>query len=184
MEPKDRRPNFTVWLMGPTASGKTTLARALKDRLTSVNSPAIHYDGDEVRNFFGDLLGFADQDRLRVVKTITHLAGKASRAGLNVIVSALTANPDARELIRREVPNLVIIYLQCELQECALRDPKGIYQRARSGEINTLIGYNSPYLPPDDYDLSIDTEKNDLEACVEKVLNLLRRSHPCQARNH
>jgi len=150
----------------------------------SVNSPVIHYDGDEVRNFFGDSLGFADRDRLRVVKTIAHLACKASRAGLNVIISALTANPDARQLIRREVPNIIIVYLQCDLPECVSRDPKGIYRRAGRGEIDTLIGYNSPYVAPEDYDLAVNTETDNIEICTEKILNLIQRRYPHQNRGH
>lgn len=164
----------TIWLLGPTASGKTTLARTLQEKLAASGTPVIHYDGDEVRGFFGDSLGFKNQDRLRVVRTIVHLASKAEAAGLNVVVSALTANQDARELIRHAIPNLLIVYLQCGLKECSLRDPKGIYRRARRGEIDTLIGYNSPYDAPQDYDLKLDTETMKLGECVQTIVDTLQ----------
>ena len=89
-------PGFVLWLMGPTSGGKTTIAEHLLERLRAAGSPSMHFDGDEVRNFFGDTLGFKASDRQRVVGTLVHLANKTAEAGVNVIVSALTANEDAR----------------------------------------------------------------------------------------
>ena len=88
----DSIPPVVVWLLGPTAAGKTTLAEALTRRLQGRAQPTIHFDGDEVRDWFGADLGFAAEDRLRVVRTLVHLANTSRAAGLNVVVSALTAN--------------------------------------------------------------------------------------------
>ena len=82
---------FVLWLLGPTSSGKTTIANDLLVSLRNKRTPVIHYDGDEIRDLFGETISFSAEDRHKVVSTIVHLANKASDAGLNVIVSALTA---------------------------------------------------------------------------------------------
>ena len=95
--------NFVLWILGPTSSGKTTIGKMLVDEMRAKNIPAIHYDGDEIRSFFGKTLGFEAQERLRAVSICAHLANKASDAGLNSVVSALTANDDARDYISNNV---------------------------------------------------------------------------------
>ena len=111
-----RNKKFVLWILGPTSSGKTTIGKMLVEEMRITNIPAIHYDGDEIRSFFGKTLGFEARDRLRAVSICAHLANKASDAGLNVVVSALTANDDARDYIVNNVPNLIRIYLKCPLE--------------------------------------------------------------------
>jgi len=163
-----------VWLLGPTSSGKTTIAEHLVTCLKAEGVPAIHYDGDEVRDFFGPNLGFAPADRLRVVSTLVHLANKAARAGLFVIVSALTANDDARRYVRSNVDHLILGYVKCSIETCAQRDPKGLYAKSQRGEIDTLVGVNTAYLPPDSPDIVVDTETLSVEGSVERLLGYLR----------
>ncbi len=151
---------FVLWLMGPTSSGKTTLAEHFVAEWRGENVPVIHYDGDEVRDFFGTDHGFKPEDRLRVVDTLIHLSQKANDAGLNVVVSALTANPQARERVNTELDNLVIGYVHCPIDVCAKRDPKGLYAQAKAGEIETLIGWNTPYAPPENPDMVLATNEN------------------------
>ena len=165
---------FILWLMGPTSSGKTTIAELLLARLRADRVPVIHYDGDEVRDFFGDTLGFAAADRLRVVGTLVHLANKSLHAGVNVIVSALTANDDARTYVRENAQKLLIGYVACSIEECAKRDPKGLYAQANGGEINTLIGFNSEYVAPDSSDMVLDTENYSPENSVAKIVQYLQ----------
>lgn len=148
-----------VWLLGPTAAGKTTIAEALARRLRDRAVPVIHFDGDEVRDWFGPELGFAADDRLRVVRVLVDLANKGTAAGLTVVVSALTAHDEARAYVRQNLENLITAYITCSVETSASRDPKGLYAQARRGEIDTLIGYDAPYPPPDDPDLVIDTER-------------------------
>ena len=94
---------FVLWLMGPTSAGKTTIGKLFVEDMRTSDIPSIHYDGDEIRSFFGDALGFRPEDRLRAVSTCAHLAITAAEAGLNVVVSALTANDDARNYIKENV---------------------------------------------------------------------------------
>lgn len=154
------------WIMGPTSSGKTTIAEKLTLTLKTRKASVIHYDGDEVRDFFGPNLGFAKEDRMRVVKTIVHLANKSIDSGLNVVVSALTANDDARSYIRENVKNLKIVYLECSKEECILRDPKGLYKKAIQGKIDTLAGFNTDYKPIEKPDILVNTEKNSIRDVV------------------
>lgn len=163
----------TLWLMGPTSSGKTTIAVAAIQALRDRGVPAIHFDGDEVRDFFGAAHGFAPEDRLRVVKALVHLANKSMDAGLTVIVSALTANPDARAYVREHTNNLLMGYVSCSIEKCIERDPKGLYGRAQRGEIDTLIGFNTPYPPLDAPDLVLDTENNSLDVTASETVEFL-----------
>ena len=149
--------SFILWLLGPTSSGKTTLAEHFVDAWRDQGLQIIHYDGDEVRNFFGPNHGFEDHERLQVVKTLSHLANKAHASGFNVIVSALTASNEARKFVANELENLVVGYVNCPIEICSKRDPKGLYAKAKSGEIETLVGWNSPYLEPENPDITLRT---------------------------
>ena len=168
---------FTLWLMGPTSGGKTTLAHHLCRRLLEKNISALNYDGDEVRDFFGGTLGFAPADRLRVVSTLTHLANKATASGINVVVSALTASDDARRLVHASVSNLIVGYVKCPIEVCAQRDPKGLYAKARDGESDTLIGVNSDYLPPENPDIIIETKSRTPVQGVDDIIAFLRQAN-------
>lgn len=165
--------NYILWIMGPTSSGKTTIAESFLYQLRTNNVPVIHFDGDEVRDFFGDDHGFSSTDRLKVVKTLVHLANKSIEAGMNVIVSALTANEDAREYVEKNVINLIKVYIQCEIEVCIARDPKGLYKAAREGGIKTLAGYNSEYLPPKNPHIIINTGSNSVEESVSQLITSL-----------
>ncbi|WP_192183000.1 adenylyl-sulfate kinase [Mesorhizobium amorphae] len=163
-------PGTVLWLLGPTSAGKTTLAMRVVADLRGLGVPVILFDGDEVRGFFGADLGFGTDSRLRVVSVLVHLANKAADAGLHVVVAALTAGQDAREHVRENVRNLTIGYVACSVETCAQRDPKGLYRKAISGEIDTLIGYNSEYRPPDSPDLVLDTETHSVDELAARIV--------------
>ncbi len=169
-------PSPVVWLMGPTAAGKTTLASALSDRLrTQMNMPVVHWDGDQVREMLGDTLDFSPESRLHVVRTLAALATSTSEAGVLTVVSALTAHDDARRLIRETLPRLLIVFVTCPLETCMARDPKGLYRQAAAGEIDTLIGYRSDFTPPPTADLELDTSSETIDACVQRLADFLGR---------
>lgn len=165
---------FVLWMLGPTSSGKTTIAELLLTRLRQDNVMTLHYDGDEVRDFFGDTLGFSPSSRFRVVDTLIHLANKAASASVNVIVSALTANEDARAHVREKIPGLLTCYVECSIETCAERDPKGLYGMAKRGEIDTLIGFNSEYVAPQSPDIIINTENITPSEAVDALIDFLR----------
>lgn len=167
-------PGFALWLLGPTSGGKTTVAEKLTDTLRAGGAMTLHYDGDEVRNFFGENHGFTPADRMRVVSTLIHLANKTTETGANVIVSALTANEDARTQVLENVNGLITGYIKCPIEVCAARDPKGLYAQASSGEIDTLIGINSEYRAPQNPDIVVDTDSLSLEDAVNALVDHLR----------
>jgi adenylylsulfate kinase-like enzyme len=156
-------------LLGPTSSGKTTIATELLLSLRKKGTPVIHYDGDEVRDLFGDSIGFSTKERFRVVNTLVHLANKSVDAGLNVIVSALTANHDVRKFVKNRVNKLIVGYVKCSIEECIRRDPKGLYSKAQKGEIDTLIGFNQEYCVPENPDIIIETE---IKSLTETIIHL------------
>ncbi|MBD9373697.1 adenylyl-sulfate kinase [Rhizobium sp. ARZ01] len=183
-EVRQKRPHLqagtVLWLLGPTSAGKTTLGTRVVADLRKNGIPAILFDGDEVRGFFGDEFGFGAGSRLHVVSILVHLANKAAEAGLSVVVAALTAGQDARDYIRENVKNLTIGYVACSIQGCAERDPKGLYAKAMRGEIDTLIGYNSAYQPPESPDLVLDTESRSLdELSAQIVASYAQGCRPC-----
>jgi adenylylsulfate kinase len=170
-----KRP-YTLWLMGPTSSGKSTIAESFAKTLQQENHSILHYDGDEIRDLFGKDFGFNEGNRGRVVETLSHLAKKANNAGIDVIVSALTAHQSARAYIKDQLPNLLIGYVKCPIEVCAERDPKGLYEKARNGEIDTLIGYNSEYIAPGSPDIILDTLSSNIEDNVQQLIKFLGRS--------
>lgn len=166
---------FILWILGPTSSGKTTIAELLLKKIRSFNKTGIHFDGDEVRDFFGPDYGFAASDRLRVVKTLVHLANKTLESGVNaVIVSALTANNDAREYVFQHTKNLIIVDIQCSIAICTERDPKGLYEKAASGKIKTLIGFNTDYHSPEIIHKTINSEVQLPEESVDSLIDFLK----------
>ena len=171
----DKKEKHIFWLMGPTSSGKTTLAKLLHGRLLKVNNFALHYDGDEVRDTFGSNLGFSNNDRLLVVKTLVYVSNKGLEAGANVVVSALTAFDDARLYIKQNVHRLIVVFLRCSISECTRRDPKGLYAKENSGQINTLIGANSPYHEPEDPDIMLNTEESTPKESLQELISKLAK---------
>ncbi|BDQ34712.1 adenylyl-sulfate kinase [Pseudodesulfovibrio portus] len=171
---------FAIWIMGPTSSGKTTLSEKLVGVLRSNDVQVMHFDGDEVRNFFPEDMGFRPEDRLRVVDTICHLANKCVDAGVNVVVSALTANENARNRAFSCVKNLAVVYIDCPIETCMQRDPKGLYKKAAAGEIDTLAGYNTPYEAPARYEIGVDTSVLSPDQAVQAIIEGLAG---CRLRN-
>ena len=104
---------------------------------------------------------------------LVYLAKKSAEQGFNVIVSALTAHEDARRYVRENLKEAYTVFIKCSVEECAKRDPKGLYKKATEGKINTLIGFNTPYAEPDYADLVIDTEKTSVEDCADQIIRFL-----------
>ena len=170
---KDNR--YIFWILGPTASGKTSIGEIFAKILSENDMPVIHYDGDEIRHLLGPNLGFESQDRLTVVSIIGYLANKSLRSGMNVVVSALTANDDARHYIRNHVDNIIIIYLECNIEKCIERDYKGLYRKALNGEIETLIGINTEYVPFKKPDIILKSENKTIDECAQELLEFFKK---------
>jgi len=166
----------TVWLTGLPASGKSTLAAALEERLVAMGRWAYLLDGDNLRHGISSDLGFSADDRKTQICRVGEIAALFADAGA-VAIAALVSPFHAercsvRERHERHGLDFIEVYLDTRLETCAARDPKGLYARARAGEIQNLTGIDDPYEPPTRPDLRV-TEDMTVDAAVEAVLALL-----------
>ncbi|MFP5331838.1 MAG: adenylyl-sulfate kinase [Acidimicrobiia bacterium] len=170
-------PGVTVWLTGLSGSGKSTIAHRLEERLVDSGRAAYVLDGDNVRHGLNGDLGFSPSDRSENVRRVGEVARLMADAGLVVAVPVISPYRADRQRARaaHEAAGLrfVEVWVATPLEECERRDPKGMYARARAGEITNFTGIDAPYEPPLNPDLTLDTTTTDVEDCVELILGLV-----------
>ena len=166
-----------VWLTGLSASGKSTIAHTVEKRLFERGFRTYVLDGDNVRHGINSNLGFSREDRRENLRRVVEVSKLFVDAGILVLAAFISPYKEDREYIRKmfEGDNFLEIYVRCSVEECENRDPKGQYKKARAGIIKKYTGISSPYEEPENPDLIIDTEKLELEASVEKVLDILEQ---------
>lgn len=174
---------LTIWLTGLSGSGKSTLAYALERQLVLSGHPCYVLDGDNLRHGLNRNLGFSDDDRTENIRRVAEVAALMNDAGLIVIVALISPKRSDRAMAREIVGNhrFVEVYLSTPLQACEQRDPKGLYAKARSGEIPAFTGVSAPYERPSAPALMLDTGQTEVEACVTRIMasvrpRLLKRS--------
>ncbi|MCM1256755.1 MAG: adenylyl-sulfate kinase [Roseburia sp.] len=164
-----------IWFTGLSGSGKSTLANELEKRLVAAGKHTMLLDGDNVRLGLNSNLGFKEQDRIENIRRISEVAKLMTDAGLIVLTASISPYASdrrgAREIIGEE---FVEVYVSTPLQECERRDVKGLYQRARRGEIPNFTGISSPYEVPKQPEITIDTAGRTLEECVDELYEKLR----------
>ena len=168
----------TIWFTGLPASGKSTVAVAVERALVESGRAAYLLDGDNLRHGLSDDLGFSPGDRSEQIRRVGHLSRLFADAGVVAIASLVSPLQSDRELVRSlsdaaDLP-FIEVYVSTPLEECERRDPKGLYARARAGELRGLTGVDAPYEPPESPDLTIDTAGSDVEDLVARVIDLLR----------
>lgn len=165
-----------VWFTGLSGSGKSTLANALEVVLHGEGYRSYVLDGDNIRQGLNRDLGFTDADRVENIRRIAEVARLMLDAGLVVITAFISPFRREREMARELIgaENFVEVYLSTPLQVCETRDPKGLYAKARRGELPNLSGIGSPYEVPEHPALSLDSSSLDPEQAVDKLLELLR----------
>lgn len=167
--------SVNLWFTGLSGSGKSTLAHAVEEHLHRLGCRTYVFDGDNVRHGLCADLGFSVEDRRENIRRI----GEMTRLFLDAGVIALTAFISPFSSDRQMVRNLLgeddflEIYCRCSLEECERRDVKGLYRKARNGEIANFTGISSPYEVPDRPELVVDTEGEELTECVALVLRHL-----------
>jgi adenylyl-sulfate kinase len=167
------RSGFTVWLTGLSAAGKSTIGRLVAAELERRGALVEVLDGDVVRTHLSKGLGFSKPDRDRNNLRIGWVASRLTRAGAAVVVSAISPYRDTRREARafvEEHGTFVEVYVATSIEECERRDPKGLYQRARAGEIAEFTGVSDPYEPPEHAELEIHTEGRTPEESAALVM--------------
>ena len=166
----------TYWFTGLSGSGKSTLANALETALAQNGKHTMLLDGDNIRLGLNKNLGFTEKDRIENIRRVAEVARLMNDAGLIVLVSFISPYEADRESARQIIGEdaFIEIYVSTPLQECERRDPKGLYKKARNGQIPNFTGINSPYEPPHHPDIIIDTSQQDLDAAVKLLEALLK----------
>ena len=167
---------FTLWFTGLSGSGKTTIADIVAPELERHGRMVERLDGDVVRSHLSYGLGFSKADRDANIERIGWVASRLTRMGAAVVVSAISPYEAARRKARtlvEEFGPFVEVYVATPLEECERRDVKGLYAKARAGEIPEFTGISDPYEEPTDAELTLDTSVMSRQQSVEAVLRLL-----------
>lgn len=166
---------FTVWFTGLPSSGKSTLARVLRDDLEKRNRHVEILDGDEVRLRLSKGLGFSKEDRDENIRRISYVAKIITRCGSVAITCAISPYKSIRQEARDEINNFVEVYVDCNVDECINRDVKGLYKKALSGEIKNFTGVSDPYEKPDNAEITVNTASETIEESLKKILEGLKK---------
>lgn len=157
-----------LWFTGLSGAGKSTIASIVADELRSRGIPTEYLDGDAVRLF--SPAGFRRADRDAHIKRVGFLASRLEHHGITVVCALISPYADARQRVRRLCRRFVEIYVATPLAECERRDPKGMYRRARQGELTHFTGIDDPYEPPPDPELVLNTTMMSVDEAVHAAL--------------
>ena len=164
-----------IWLTGLSGSGKSTIASALEEKLMLRGNISFILDGDNVRHGLNGDLGFSSEDRAENVRRIGQVAGLFCQAGLITVVSFISPYIAGRQAARNAVPEgrFIEVYLDVPIDECEKRDPKGLYKKARQGQIADFTGIDSPYEAPENPELVLKTHQLRPEECADEIIDQL-----------
>lgn len=173
---KNNHHSFVLWFTGLSGSGKSTLANAVAKTLFEQNIHCYVLDGDNVRHGLNSDLGFSAEDRTENIRRIGEVAKLFVDSGQIVLTAFISPFRQDRQLVRNklEQDEFVEVYVRCPLETCEQRDPKGLYKKARNGEIRDFTGIDSPYEPPLSPELVVDTEQYSIEQCVQQIVSYLK----------
>lgn len=170
---------FVLWFTGLSASGKTTLAALTEERLHRAGHATFMLDGDNVRHGLNRDLGFSPEDRDENIRRVGEVARLFAEAGVVVTTSFISPYREVRRAIRERMSrddDFVEIFVDCPLEVCEERDPKGLYARARAGEIDNFTGIDAPYEEPEAPEITVETHRLEPEECVDRILAYLREN--------
>lgn len=169
--------SVVLWFTGLSGSGKSTLAHVLEEKLFNKGCKTFVLDGDNVRHGLNSNLDFSDNDRKENIRRIGEVAKLMLESGLIVMTAFISPFREDRAAVRNLISNndFIEIYCKASLKTCEERDVKGLYKRARAGEIKNYTGIDSPYEAPENPELIIDTDKETLDESVSKIYSFLER---------
>ncbi len=168
--------SFVLWFTGLSGSGKSTLANKVEEILHGFGISTYLLDGDNIRFGLNRGLGFSEDDRKENIRRIGEVSKLFVDSGIVAITSFISPFKEDRKSVRKLLMNdeFIEIYTKCSVEACEVRDPKGLYKKARSGEISHFTGISSPYEPPSNPEIVIDTEITSIEDCTNEIINYLR----------
>jgi bifunctional enzyme CysN/CysC len=165
-----------LWFTGLSGSGKSTIANIVEKKLAAQGRHTFLLDGDNVRHGLNRDLGFTEADRIENIRRVGEVARLMADAGLIVLTAFISPFRAEREMVRKMLPEgeFVEVFVDTPLAEAEKRDPKGLYAKARSGEIKNFTGIDSPYEPPDDAEIVIDTTALTAEDAAQRIIEFLQ----------
>ena len=168
--------SILLWFTGLSGSGKSTIANAVELELHKSGIKTYTLDGDNIREGINNDLSFSPEDRTENIRRIAEIANLFIDAGIVVLAAFVSPYKKDRDNVRTVVKdvNFVEIYVNTSLEECERRDVKGLYKKARTGEIKNLTGISAPYEAPENPDIEIKTEEESIDHSVKKTLNYLK----------
>src|SRR6202050_65512 len=167
----------TVWMTGLSASGKSTIACILEQMLLHKKKAAYRLDGDNIRMGLNKNLGFSAEDRTENIRRIGEVAKLFSDAGVIAITSFISPYKKDRDAVRAGMKDgeFIEVYVHVSLSEAEKRDPKGLYKKARSGQLKGFTGIDDPYEAPEKPEILIETEKTKPDAAAQQILSYLEQ---------
>jgi adenylyl-sulfate kinase len=168
-----KHPSFLIWFTGLSGSGKSTIANALEQALFERGMHTYVLDGDNVRNGLNNNLTFTAEDRSENIRRIAEVSKLMIDAGLVVLASFVSPYKSDREVVRDTVgtTNYMEVFVNTPISECEKRDVKGLYAKARAGEITNFTGINAPYEAPENPEIEIDTTKVSVAEAVAIIVD-------------
>ena len=170
---KARMP-FVLWFTGLSGSGKSTLADKIADYLSEKGYDFERLDGDALRGVFPST-GFNRADRDEHIQRVGFMSGLLEKHGVIVIASFISPYRQARDFVRKRCRNFIEVYVKASLATCEARDVKGLYKKARAGQIREFTGIDDPYEEPEKPELVIETDHNSVEESTRQIIDAIQK---------
>lgn len=171
--------SYILWFTGLSGSGKSTIANAVENKLYELGISTYILDGDNLRNGLNQDLGFSAEDRKENIRRVGEVAKLFVDSGIVVLATFISPYRSDRETLRNSMGygEFIEIYVNCPLENCEKRDPKGLYKKARKGEIKDFTGISSPYEKPVNPEIILNSNQYSVEECALQVIDFLKANH-------
>jgi adenylylsulfate kinase len=173
---KNGHKSFILWFTGLSASGKSSVANAVAATLFNENKQAYVLDGDNIRHGLNNDLGFDEHSRKENIRRIGEVAKLFVDSGQIVLTAFISPYQADRDTVRALVEDseFIEVYVNCSIEECERRDPKGLYKKARNAEILNFTGISAPYEAPVHPEFIVNTETDSIEQCADQLITFLK----------